>query len=70
MSNKLIVYTNPKTFDSYWYGYGKIEGIHFDDETGVYRIEVDYGEDDYHARFQEGRFASGLIFAEIIKEFE
>lgn len=65
MSIKLVVYTDLKTFDNYWYGYGSIEDSRFDETIGKYCIKINYQEDEFHARYQQGRFASGLIFAKL-----
>ena len=59
MSIKLLVHTDEKTFNSYYYGYGTIECMSPDE------VIINYGKDRYHAEYQEGRFASGLIFARL-----
>jgi len=66
---KLVV-TTPSTqiFEAYYYGYGEVVEQYELDSPGVYygwRTVVDYGDDDYHAKYQQGRFQSGLYHAEI-----
>lgn len=61
MSIKLTVFTNDKeTFESYYYGHGTV----IDQEhimPGEFRTVIDYGDDRYHAEYQQGRCHSGLI---------
>lgn len=61
----LTVFTKDRTmFDSYYYGYGTV----IDQEhimPGEFRTVIDYGDDRYHAEYQQGRFHSGLIPASL-----
>ena len=67
MTIKLMVNTSQRLFDAYWYGYGTVEQVPFAN-SDVIQFTIDYGDDEYHAAYQDGRFASGLIFSTIIKE--
>lgn len=70
MSYQLEVYTpNKEIFDAYYYGWGKLisqEAINRDGRT-VFCSTVDYGDDEYRAGYQAGRFWSGLYQAEVKK---
>lgn len=65
-----VVVPSRDIFDAYWYGTGEV----ISDEPAVdvrpeyRRITVNYGDDRYRADYQEGRFASGLYFAQVTEE--
>lgn len=66
MSFKLTVPDIKKlVFDAYYYGYGtiveEIEGSIPDTTTFV----IDYEDDEYRCRYQDGRFASGGRFCKV-----
>lgn len=66
MSVKLIVRTpDIETFNSYWYGHGEIIGQAYLEDQARWETTVDYGDDEYRAQYQAGRFASGLYFAKV-----
>lgn len=61
MGIRLTVLTKDKeVFDAYYYGYGTV--IEQDlIMPGEWQTVIDYGDDHYHAEYQQGRFHSGLI---------
>lgn len=64
MRHILVVTVAPNIFNAYWYGTGEvIEQTPVDASRFLYR--VDYGTDEYRARYQADRFASGLYFASV-----
>lgn len=60
----LTVTCGPDTFWAYWYGAGELVGREVQ-PNGNTRFTVDYGDDEYRANYQAGRFASGLIPARV-----
>lgn len=57
---------DPKVFSSYWYGSGSLESEEEGSKPNTYTFTVLY-EDEYYARYQAERFASGLYFAKVEK---
>lgn len=53
------------TFDAYYYGYGDVVFMTDMLTPGMITVQIDYGLDLYHLRYQEGRFASGLYFCRV-----
>lgn len=62
-----VMVPTKEVFDAYWYGYGEVVSVD-ESEDGKVTVVVDYGDDQYHADYQEGRFASGLYFAKVTEE--
>lgn len=64
-----VVVPSKSLFDSYYYGYGEVKSV--DTLNNPLRpkesvtVVVDYGDDEYRANYQAGRFASGLYFAKV-----
>lgn len=64
MAYRMTVMTpNEAVFNAYWYGNGRI--IMQGSLDGQLVTVVDYGDDDFRAEYQAGRFASGLYFAKV-----
>ena len=62
----LTVYTpNQQVFETYWYGYGTVVSQGPVNEGRGWRTVVNYGDDSYHAKYQQGRFQSGLYYADL-----
>ena len=60
----LTVTIAPNIFNAYWYGTGEVisqEPV----DASRFTYVVDYGTDQFRARYQADRFASGLYFASI-----
>ena len=61
-----VTVPDQRTFDAYYYG--KADEVHMvpnDGPRGGYTYTLVYS-DPYHARYQEGRFASGLYFCRLM----
>lgn len=72
MAFKLTVpNVDTRTFYAYWYGTGDLEsvdGVKTEDwirVPGAHTFVVNYGEDEYRCRYQDGRFASGMYFSKV-----
>lgn len=64
-----VVVPSKSLFDSYYYGYGEVKSVEALDNPlrpkESVTVVVDYGDDQYHADYQAGRFWSGLYFAKV-----
>lgn len=60
----MTVTCTPRDFDAYWYGHGQAISLGTGPDGRVI-YEVNYGEDEYRAEYQAGRFWSGLMPAKV-----
>lgn len=73
MAFKLIIPNIEKhIFEAYWYGNGEIESITEGiiparDGSSTFTYVVNYGDDEYRCRYQDGRFGSGLHFSKVVE---
>lgn len=55
------------TFMAYDYGYGKVISMVPGEVPDTQTFVVDYGDDEYRCRYQDGRFGSGLHFSKVVE---
>lgn len=68
MSFQLIVPNiKPDVFRSYFYGHGKVVSVTEGDKPDTSTFVIDYGDDEFRCRYQDGRFGSGLYFSKVVE---
>lgn len=65
MAKLIVPNIPPDVFSRYWYGSGEIIEMVEGEVPFTMSYVIDYGDDEYRCRYQDGRFASGLYFSRV-----